>query len=41
MLTIQEKQDLQVELNRIQETYDVELDMTLCELFIKTLKEVK
>ena len=41
MLTIQEKQDLQAELNRIQETYDVELDMHLCELFIETLKEMK
>ena len=41
MLTKQEKQDLQAELNRIQETYDVELDLTLCELFLETLKEVK
>lgn len=40
MLTIKEKQELQHELNRIQETYNVILDMHLCELFIEELKEV-
>ena len=40
MLTVEEKQELQSELNRIQETYDVVLDMTLCELLIEELKEV-
>lgn len=38
MLTKQEKQYLQDELNRIQEIYDVESDITPCELFIEILK---
>lgn len=39
MLTNEEKQELQQELNRIQNTYNVVLDMTICELFLETLKE--
>lgn len=40
MLTNQEKNELQKEVNRIQNNYNVILDMTLCELLIETLKEV-
>ena len=40
MLTNQEKIELQKEVNRIQNNYNVTLDMTLCELLIETLKEV-
>lgn len=39
MLTMQEKEDLQKEVNRVQNTYNVELDMHLCELFVELLKE--
>lgn len=40
MLTNQEKYELQQEVNRVQNNYNVVLDMTLCELLIETLKEV-
>lgn len=39
MLTEKEKQELQKELQRIQTSYNVELDMKLCKLFLEELKE--
>lgn len=39
MLTEKEKQELQKELQRIQTSYNVVLDMKICELFLEELKE--
>ena len=39
MLTEKEKQELQQELKRIQNTYNVELNLTICEVFIEEMKE--